>query len=188
MQNMKVKDFMRPVGDFPRISEEISFGEAVMALRKSDMEFQSGRGKQRILLVENAEGAIVGKLSPMDVLSGLEPQFSVSAAEQRHLSYSSSFEHVMKNMFEQAMLWTQPLEELCAKAAGVKVKNFIRRPTEQQTVSAEDSLNVAVHRFVLGRHDALFVTRDKTLTGILRFSDVYRELGRVISTACGLPP
>lgn len=94
----------------------------------------------------------------------------------------------MQNMFEQAMLWTQPLEELCAKAAGAKVKSFIRRPTEQQTVSAEDSLNLAIHRFMQGRHDALFVTQNKTLTGILRFSDVYRGLGRVISTTCGLPP
>jgi len=36
------------------------------------------------------------------------------------------------------------------------------------------------------KHDSLFVMDGKKLTGVLRFSDVYKEIGRRIKESCGL--
>jgi CBS domain-containing protein len=187
MQRMKVKDFMTPVGDFPRISEETSFGEAVLALEKAQEDFQAGRSKQRIVLVENDKGHIVGKLSPTDLLRGLEPQYeSVAGDYSRSRGLASSYSHFMQTAFEKTRFWVDPIDDLCTKAVDVKIKNFLRRITEPQTVNVEDSLDNALHAFILGRHDALFVVKDGTLKGILRFSDVYREIKRIIKTTCDL--
>ena len=50
----------------------------------------------------------------------------------------------------------------------------------------EESLNNAFHIFVMFRHDSLFVMDGNKLVGMLRFSDVYREIGRRIKETCRL--
>ncbi len=51
MEKMKVRELMRPVEEFPRISNQATFMEAVDALEKAEQEFSSGKARQRILLV-----------------------------------------------------------------------------------------------------------------------------------------
>lgn len=184
MEKLKVRDFMVPVADFPRISEEATFSEAVLALEKHFDEFMAGTAKQRITLVHDAQNRIVGKLTPMDVVRGLEPGYGKMPVDISYSSFAATYEYVMKTAQEQTTLWSKPLDDLCKTVQGVKVKAFLRKPTEAQVVNAEDSLNEALHRFVLGRNDSLFVTEGGALVGVLRFSDVYREIQRHIKDVC----
>lgn len=184
MQKTMVRDFMVPVADFPRISDEASFSEAVAALEKNYDEFVAGKAKQRITLVHDSRNRIVGKLTPMDVVRGLEPGYSKMPVDISYSSFASTYQYVMEKAQEQTMLWSKPLDDLCRTAQNVKVKDFLRNPTEAQLLKADDSLNEALHRFVLGRHDSLFVTENEHLVGVLRFSDVYREIQRHIRDVC----
>jgi len=63
MEKMKVRELMRPVEEFPRISSQSTFMDAVDALEKAQQEFSSGKASQRILLVCDEEGWIVGSLT-----------------------------------------------------------------------------------------------------------------------------
>jgi CBS domain-containing protein len=58
----------------------------------------------------------------------------------------------------------------------VKIESFIKLPTPDHMVRADDSMDKAFHLFVLGRHDSLFVTDGGAIVGVIRFSDVYREI------------
>jgi len=181
--NGLVKDYTVPVGKFPRLSESATFAEAVLALEKAQEEFASGKREQRIMLVFDNANKIVGKLSPLDVVRGLEPDFDKLVDAQASSFVSSGY--VIDAMKSQSLLWSTPLDDLCSTAKNIKVKDFIRKPAPSQVIEAGESLNIAFHRFVLFRHDSLFVMDNQKLVGLLRFSDVYREITRRIKDVCG---
>ncbi len=180
-----VKDFMVSIAKFPRISDSATFSGAVMALERAQEEYMSGKREQRILLVTDADNKVVGKLSPIDVVRGLEPDYEKLVDEQSS-AFVGNFDYVIQPMKDQAMLWAKPLDALCTTAKDVLVRDFIQAPKAHQVIDQEESLNNAFHRFVMFKHDSLFVMDGKKLVGMLRFSDVYREIGRRIKETCGL--
>ena len=82
-------------------------------------------------------------------------------------------------------LWEDPFKDLCRKAYEVKIKDFIKYPTEGQTVSLDDSMGKCLHLFVMNRHDSLFAFEGKDIAGLLMFSDVYRKASQIMKE-CGL--
>ncbi len=183
--NEKVREFMIPIQKFPMILDSASFAGAVMALEQANTEFMSGKREQRILLVCNKDNKVIGKLSPIDVVRGLEPNYD-KLIDKRTSSFVSGFDYVIESMKEQAVLWSEPLKELCMKAQDVQIKSFIKSPSSTQVVQANDDLNEAFHKFVIYRHDSLFVKEGEKLVGLIRFSDVWREIIRRIRDVCRL--
>ena len=179
MEKMKVRELMRPVEEFPRISSQATLGEAVKALEKAQEDFISGRTSQRILLVNDEEGKIVGKISPMDVVRGLEPNYD-NIDSLKNISHYHLGESALDSIKEQFRLWHKPLSDLCKKAYAVKIANFARMPTPAHTVDADDKMDNAFHFFVVGQHDSLFVRSGEEIVGLLRFSDVYRHIAKTM--------
>lgn len=189
MQKMKVRDCIVPVADFPRIKSDVTFAEAAKALKKANDDFLSGAAKQRITLVEDQDGKVLGKLSPLDLVRGLEPGYDKVVDTHKAESVSSRFagvEAMINTMASQLLLTQKPLADVCRKASGAKVEEFLRPVTAAQTIQADSSLNEALHRCILGRFDSLFVLEGKKLAGILRFSDLYEEVYNTITTECRL--
>lgn len=184
MEQMKVRDLMRPIGEFARLTSRTSLLDAVNALEKAQKDFETGKAPQRIILVEDDGGTIVGKLSPMDVVQGLEPNYnkieSMMSKPPRGLSYS-----MLESLKAQFRLWERPLAELCGKAYSVKIENFIRLPTPGHMVRVDDRMDKAVNLFIMGRHDSLFVTDGGQIVGLIRFSDVYKGIAETMK-ACPL--
>ena len=179
MEKMKVSELMRPVSEFPKISWDATFAQAVEALEKAQEEFMSGKAPQRILLVYNDTGKIVGKISPMDVVYGLEPNYD-KIESLKDLSYYRIPPNIFENMKEQFRLWQQPLSKLCTKAVEIKIKNCTRKPSPDQMLHTKDSMDKAFHIFVVGRNDSLFVMEGNQIVGLIRFSDVYRKIVETI--------
>ena len=185
MEKMKVKELMRPVGEFPRISSQATFMEALDALEKAQEAYSSGKSPQRILLVYDQEGKIVGKLSPMDFVQGLEPSYDRIDSLKNASRYRLG-QNILDRMKEEFRLWQRPLAELCTKAHDAKIENFVKMPSPDHMVKADDRMDKAFHLFVLGRHDSLFVTEGEEIVGLIRFSDVYRKIGRTMKE-CPMP-
>lgn len=174
MEKMKVRALMRPIDEFPRISSQATFIEAVEALETADREFKSGKAPERILLVYDVTGNIVGKLSPMDVVQGLEPNY-FNIDDLKATPY-----------YQLIRMWHRPLGELCEKAHSVKIHNFIKMPTPDHMVNVDDKMDNAFHLFVVNRHDSLFVKNGQDIVGLVRFSDVYKKIKETM-TACPVP-
>ncbi len=185
MEKMKIRELMRPVEEFPRVSSQATLMEAVEALAEAEKEFLAERSKQRILLVSGGEGGIVGKISPMDVVQGLEPSYEGLEALKTIPHYQLA-PSLVESMKEELRVWERPLAELCRKAVGVKIESFIKLPTPDHMVHADDSMDKAFHLFVVGRHDSLFVTEGGAIVGVIRFSDVYRKIVQTMRE-CPLP-
>ena len=185
MEKMKVSELMRPVSEFPKISCEATFAQAVDALEKAQQDYTSGKAPQRILLVYDDTQKIVGKLSPLDVVYGLEPNYD-KIDNLKDLSYYRIPQSVFDDMKEKFRLWQQPLSKLCTKAVEVKIKNCVRKPSPKQILHLNDNMDKAFHFFVVGRNDSLFVMEGKEIVGLIRFSDVYRKIAETIR-ACPIP-
>jgi len=185
MEKMKVRELMRPVQEFPRISNQAAFMEAVEALEKAQLAFSSGKAAQRILLVYDETGKIVGKLSPMDLVQGLEPNYDRIDSLKSESRYRLG-QNVLDRMKEEFRLWRTPLAELCTKAYSAKIENFIRMPSPDHMVNVDDKMDGAFHLFVVGRHDSLFVKEGEEIVGLIRFSDVYKKIAETMK-ACPMP-
>lgn len=173
MEKMKVRDLMVSTDRFPRISNLASFYEALTALETAQKKYLSGESEQRILLVEDDQGKIIGKLSPIDLLRGLETNYARVDAEKTFVR--SGLRYAWKSMQKEYNLWENPFQDLCRKAGDVRPKDFIKPPSEEQTVGMDDTLVKCFHLFIMNRHDALFVMENDNIVGLLRFSDVYRK-------------
>ena len=185
MEKMNVRELMRSIDEFPSISSQATFLEAMEALEKADQECKSGKASQRILLVYDVTGKIVGKMSPMDVVQGLEPNYlNIDIPKDTH--YYRLTQRTFESMKKQFRLWYKPLGELCKKANGIKICDFIKMPTPDHMVKTDDKMDEAFHLFVVGRHDSLFVQDGQDIVGLIRFSDVYKKI-REILRACPLP-
>lgn len=183
MVEEKVRDWMKPLHKFPMVPDTATIAAAVLALEKAQEDYVSGKRECRTLLVYDQNNRIVGKLTPIDVVRGLEPNYD-NVVNPKHTAFSWDFGFVIDTMREKAVLWSKPIDDLCVRAQDVRVKDFIKSPLQSQTVQADDTLNDAFHHFVMAKHDTLFVLENKKLIGILRFSDVYREISRRLKEVC----
>ncbi|MDX9785784.1 MAG: CBS domain-containing protein [Desulfobacterales bacterium] len=183
MEKMKVRDLMVSADSFPKISCQVTFYEALAALEDAQKKYLSGEIEQRILLIVDKEGKVMGKLSPIDLIRGLETNYNRVNAEK--VLDRFGLHYVWKSMQEDYNLWENPFKDLCRKAGEVQVKDFIKAPAKGQSVNVDDSLSKCFHLFVMNRHDALFVFDRDEIVGLLRFSDLYRKASAIMRE-CGI--
>ena len=85
-------------------------------------------------------------------------------------------QNFLKSLVKQFALWDKPLADICRKASEMKVKDCMYIPSEGEFVDAGDSMAVAIHQLVIGHHQSLLVTKNDDIEGILRLTDVFREV------------
>ena len=180
--DITVKDMMVPLSEYATVSEDATLGEAVKALRKAQAEFGKTRDKHRAILISDKNNQIVGKLSQLDVVRALEPKY-LKFDEEKSLDRFGLSKEYMKSMVEQHHLWEKSLDDICKKASELIVKTFMYTPTEGEYVKEDTSLEEAINQLIIFRHQSLLVTRGKEIVGILRLTDVFKEISNRIS-AC----
>jgi CBS domain-containing protein len=184
MKSIKVKELMVPLNEYATVSEEATLYEAVIALEEAQRQFNKERDRHRAVLVFDRNNKIVGKVSQFDLIRSLEPKYE----EIGNLKAVSRFgwsPQFIKSILKNYGLWEKPLHDICRKAAQNQVKDIMVAFTEGEYVSAEATLDEAIHLLVMGFHQSLLVSRDKEIVGILRLSDVFREVCTMIK-ACEL--
>lgn len=180
METRTVKEIMVPLAEYATVPEDATLFEAVMALEKAQQEFDQTKYRHRAILVYDKKKKIVGKVSQLDALKALEPKYK-DVPETKTTRFGFSKEYI-KALQQRFALLDGPLTNLCQKAATMKVKSVMYAITEGEYVAEDASLNDAIHQLVVGHHQSLLVTRGKDIVGILRLSDVFREVCEMIKT------
>ncbi len=184
MQGTTVKDLMVPLSEYATVSEDATLWEAVTALEKAQEQFDQTRYRHRAILALDKNYRVVGKISQLDVLKALEPKYA-EMVDLESLSRSGFSPDFQKSMLEKYGLWDKPLDHLCAKAVQLQVKSVMYTPTEGEYIEESSSLNEAVHQLIIGRHQSLLVTRSGNIVGILRLTDIFAEICKMMN-ACKL--
>jgi CBS domain containing-hemolysin-like protein len=186
MQSLTVRDLMVPKGEYATISANDTLGDAALALQDAQLreqELDPNRHRDRALLVIDDRDRVIGKLSMLNVLQGLSPRYekmrgfgASSKAAARHGSARSLIDSMEKDIG----LWNKPLSNLVEKASTVTVRHLIREFVEGETVDAEAPLDRAVHQLIVGRFQSLLVTSNGDIVGILRLTDIYEEISKLL--------
>ncbi len=184
MKTIKVKSLMIPLSEYATVSEDATLFDAIIALEEVQKVFDKDRYRHRAVLVYDENNKIVGKVSQMDILRALEPKYAHmgNTVSLSRFGLSREFQQAIS---EQFRLLDKPMNDICRKAGKVKVKNFMYTPTEGEYVDENTSFNDAIHQIIMGHHQALLVTRDDEIVGVLRLADVYNEICQSIK-ACEL--
>jgi CBS-domain-containing membrane protein len=132
-------------------------------------------------LIYNKDQQIVGKVTLLSILMGLEPKYDQMLSDKgpSHMGFTRKFQ---KAMIEQLKLWDEPMENLYIKAAQIKVKSFMTPLKEGELIEPQASLNEAIHQLVLGHHQSLMVTENQNVVGVLRLTDVFEVVGEAVLT------
>ena len=149
--------------------------EAVLALEKAQSEFNPARHRHRAILVYDEQKKIAGKISQIDILRALEPKYDdiMRSDTFARMGLSPMYQ---KSLLEQYTLWNKPLNDICRKAAELKVHRFMQTPTEGEYVDENASLDAAIHQLIMGKHQSLLATCKTDIVGILRLIDVFMEI------------
>ncbi|MFP4476422.1 MAG: HPP family protein [Desulfatibacillaceae bacterium] len=189
MQVKRVKDLMVPLAEYATVQEDENLLDAVMALEEAQNLHTRNNYMHRAVLVKDANGDVIGKLSQNDVLMGIEPGYQSSKAAEGVSHWELGSEQIkaqIKQMKEELGLWRKPLAALCNRAPRIRVKDIMYTPAGGEYVDENATLDDAIHQLVMGRHQSLLVTRGKRVVGILRLTDVFNEVLNIIK-ACPVP-
>ncbi len=166
---------MRPVSEYQTISTEANLYEAAEALHQVQKAFEQNANLHKILLISDENDEIVGKISQLDVLRALEPKGKPINSSGALSRFGVSPEY-LKPMLSQCSFWDKPLLDLCRDAGRLQVKRLVHVPVEGEFVEEDASLAEAVHQLALEHHQSLLVTRNKTIVGVLRQVDIFKEV------------
>jgi len=175
---------MNPISEYETISIESNLYEAALALDKVQKAYEQGLYPHRILLISDENGEIVGKISQLDVLRALEPK-GCQIQDSKTLSRFGVSSSYLKPMLSQWGFWDKPLIDICKGAGRLKVKILVCAPAEGEYVPEDASLSEAIHQLALEHHQSLLVTRGKKIVGILRQTEMFKEVVQTLS-ACEL--
>ena len=183
MKTITVKELMVPLEAYATVSQEATLYEAVMALEKAHEKLDRERYLylHRAILVYDKNNKIVGKISQLDALRALEPKYA-TMGDSGTLSRAGFSPDFLRSMLEQYSLFEEPLKDACNKAAKIKVKKFMYTPGEGEYIEEDATLGHAIHHLVMGHHQSLLVTSGDDIVGILRLTDVFKEVFHVIKT------
>ena len=184
MKKILVKDLMVPLSSYATCSEDASLYEAVLALEEAQRAFDQKGYKHRAILIYNKDKKVVGKLSQLDVLRALEPRYK-ELGDSSSIARTGLSPLFIRSMREHFHLWEKPLDDICKKANSIIVKDIMYTPTQGEFVKDDSSLDEAIHQLVVGHHQSLLVTKDKEIVGILRLTDVFKEICQRIK-ACAI--
>ena len=188
MQSIAVKDLMVPKDQYASVTGDATLRDAALVLRQAQKLGQSvdpGRHRDRAILVLDETGRVIGKLSMLNVLRGLLPQYERqqgALASSMAASRVGSARTFLDTQEKRAGLWANPLANLVSKAARVLVRDLVRPFGAGETVDEESPLDSALNQMVVGRYQSLLVTRNGEITGILRLTDVYEAISHLLRT------
>jgi len=177
---------MVPLDEYATVSQEATLYEAVLALEKAQEELDRTQYLylHRAILTYDENNKIVGKISQLDILMALEPKYK-EMGNLKDLSRAGFSPNFLESMLDQYSLLSDSFVNICQKAANLKVKAFMYTPGESEYVNENASLTEAIHKLVMGHHQSLLVTRDKEIVGVLRLTDVFKEVFQTMKS-CGL--
>jgi predicted transcriptional regulator len=186
MRAIKVRDLMIPTEKYPFVSHDATLREALVILAESEKVFRAARAWPRSILVLNDKGQVAGKVSYWDVLRALEPKYNLmgDAKVLCRCGWSAAF---IKSMLQQYGLLTEPLADACASAAGIQVRDVMSPLCEKELLSHEQeivdhdgSLEEVIHLLLMGNLMALYVCKGKHIVGVVRLSDVFHAISKMI--------
>ena len=73
-------------------------------------------------------------------------------------------------------LWAEPIQNISERGKYLKVKDVMHEPEDAEYIQGSDTLEKALHQYVMGIHQPLIVQDGDKVIGLLRFGDLFEVI------------
>jgi len=109
----------------------------------------------------------------IDIFRSLEPNYRKLRPEKSSQTLTDDF---VRKAVQQLNLWMEPVESVCQRGSKVTVADAMHIPEKSEYIQEGDTLEKALSFFVMGVHQPLIVKNGDTVTGVLRFGDIFEVI------------
>jgi CBS domain-containing protein len=182
METKLVREVMIPIKSYVTVQEENSLFDAIQTLESSKT---SNRGRaHRDAVVVDKDGIFIGKVTMIDIFRALEPNYNnIDFDKIIEAGKGELTEEIVTEAYKDFSFWVEPSKTICERGEAKKISEVMHMPTETEYIKEEDSIEKALHLYVMGAHQPLIVKKGETVTGMLRFGDVF-EVVREALLSC----
>ena len=178
MIDILAKDVMIPISRYVTVTKADTLLHVLQALddaRKSEED-----RAHRDAIVVDEDGEFVGKVTMIDIFKALEPNYK-RVDEKRSMGALTQI--FVAKAVKDFNLWMEPMQDVCTRGAHKFVGDVMHVPGDADFIREKDSLELALHKYVMGVHQPLVVKEGDTVIGVLRFGDVF-EVTRKAMLSC----
>ena len=185
----RVKHIMAHIEEYDVVKEDDQLCEAIRILRENHEKIESGvKGKfHKTLLVANAAGRIVGKLSTFDLVRGLVPESEKKADESKpyYRTMSSRSAEVAEEVGEiqERFQWLNVSFLDLVKQEAQKLVKDVMSPAKA-LLKEDDTINKAIYLMFRDDTRQPLVTREGEIVGVVNLMDILPELLRIAGDEC----
>lgn len=170
MKKIFVKELMIPISDYVSVNETDNLVDVLQALESARQEDAHAH---RDAIVVDKSGVFLGKVTMIDIFRALEPNYKKLVTN--HASGTLTQEFVIKAV-KQFNLWMEPEQTICQRGSRKTVAEVMHKPGSVEYLQETDTIEKAINLYVMGVHQPLIVKDGKTVTGVLRFGDMFEEV------------
>ncbi len=168
MKETRVKHIMIPIQDYVTVKKQDRLAEVLAAIE--NMRQSKGQRAHRDAVVVDEKGTFCGKVTMIDIFRALEPNYPQEKRSRENQTLSDDF---VRKAVKELKLWMEPVEDVCARSAAVTVAEAMHVPEASEYIQETDNIEKALSLYVMGVHQPLIVKDGQTVTGLLRFGDVF---------------
>ncbi len=159
MRQKRVKDLMIPLEDYPHVPHWFTLRQAMAIVREAAIKFE-GNFEPRALLVFDEKYRLMGILTLLDIVKGLEPE----SKEEADLIDQDFIVSLFDLHFEAKA--QRPVSELMSSI--------------QVTVDGDAPIARALQLMVKENVVRIPVMADQRVIGMIRLGDLFNEMAQVL--------
>ena len=179
MKKIFVKELMIPISDYVSVKKTDTLVDVLLALESAQ---QANTHAHRDAIVVDDAGKFLGKVTMIDIFRALEPGYKKMMKGLATGTLTNDF--VMKAV-KEFNLWLEPEQDICQRGSKKSVAEVMHVSKSVESIQESDTLEKALNLYVMGVHQPLIVKDGKTVTGVLRFGDMF-EVVRKGLLACNV--
>lgn len=179
MKDILVKEVMIPISSYVTIKKDNTLYD-VFQILEQNRSASSRAHRDAIVVDEN--GDFMGKVTMLDIFRALEPNYNKLFKNYEDGTLTKRY---VLDAVKDMGLWLEPMKDLCERGMGITVAEVMYTPEDMEFLEESDSLEKALHEYVMGVHQPLMVKNGDQVTGVLRFGDLF-EVVREEMLTCKL--
>ncbi len=181
METKLVHEVMIPIESYVTVHEEDSLFDVIQTLEGSKIT-NKGRAHRDAVVVDE-EGKFIGKVTMIDIFRALEPNYNKIHVDEIIAGGKGELtEDMITAATKDFDFWVAPSKTICERGQARKVSEIRHVPKAREYIMEEESIEKALHLYVLGAHQPLIVKKGETVTGMLRFGDIFEVIRESLLT------
>jgi CBS domain-containing protein len=177
-----IHDLIVPLTQCATVTAEATLFDALVALEKAQSLLPPGRPRHRAVLVLDLSGRILGKIGELSFVTALGASFTVLKKSDFKDQVGLTPDY-LNSIFEHYRFLKESHPFAQNPAMAIKAGDIMHPVTE--SIDGSASVQQAVDAFSRWKTLSLLVTEGSSVLGLLRLSDLFREITREILAASG---